>query len=217
MNELLELVASWGVGTLLTTAALFGFFPKFVAHLIVLVYPQDHPRRRELPADIEVVPYRERMLWVFGECAVVLFEGVPLRVREIRERRREGPRLRRERPETDRFAEYLWSGAQRSRRRSIGFSGTEVTISAAIKDGVFGGDRKHTFSVTKITSISNSLPGFSHPGRLTFTVDGASTDVVENPVGGGDRVDMNTFCYSSLGADRVRKLVAEIRKAMEGA
>ncbi len=104
----------------------------------------------------------------------------------------------------------------RARRRSIRFSGTEVTISAAVKDGFFGNDRKHTFSVTKIKNISNSEPGFSRPGRLTFTVEGASTDVVENPASGGDRVDMNTFCYGSLDTGRVRKLVAEIKKAMDG-
>lgn len=101
-----------------------------------------------------------------------------------------------------------------ARRRSIRFSGTEVTISAAIKDGVFGNDRKHTFPVSKIKSISNDPPGFSGPGRLTFSVEGASTEVVKNPASGGDQVDMNTFCYGSLDAGRVRKLVAEIKKAM---
>jgi hypothetical protein len=103
-----------------------------------------------------------------------------------------------------------------ARRRSIRFSGTEVTISAALKDGLFGNDRKHTFSVTKIKDISNSEPGFSRPGKLTFTVEGASTEVVKNPASGGDQVDMNTFCYNSLDAGRVRKLVAEIKKAMGG-
>jgi hypothetical protein len=101
-----------------------------------------------------------------------------------------------------------------ARRRSIRFSGTEVTISAAVKDGFFGNDRKHTFSVTKIRDINNAEPGFSRPGRLTFTVEGASTEVVENPASGGDQVDMNTFCYGSLETGRVRKLVAEIKKAM---
>ena len=104
----------------------------------------------------------------------------------------------------------------RARRRSIRFSGTEVTISAAVKDGFFGNDRKHTFSVTKIKSISNSEPGFSGPGRLTFSVEGASTEVVKNPASGGDQVDMNTFCYNSWDTGQVRKLVAEIKKAMGG-
>jgi hypothetical protein len=103
-----------------------------------------------------------------------------------------------------------------ARRRSIRFSGTEVTISAALKDGLFGNDRKHTFDVKKIKKISNSEPGFSRPGRLTFTVEGASTEVVKNPASGGDQVDMNTFCYNSVDVGQVRKLVAEIKKAMGG-
>ena len=40
---------------------------------------------------------------------------------------------------------------------------------------------------------------------------------MENPASGGDRVDMNTFCYGGLDTARVRKLVAEIKKAMDGA
>ncbi|MEV7045997.1 hypothetical protein [Amycolatopsis sp. NPDC051061] len=100
-----------------------------------------------------------------------------------------------------------------ARRRSIRFSGTEVTISAALKDGFFGADRKHTFDVKKIKKISNSEPGFSRPGKLTFSVEGASDEVVKNPASGGDQVDMNTFCYGSLDTGRVRKLVAEIEKA----
>jgi hypothetical protein len=59
-------------------------------------------------------------------------------------------------------------------------------------------------------------PGFSRPGRLTFTVDGAPTEVLQHPAGGGDRVDMNTFCYNSWDSGQVKKLVAEIKKAMEG-
>lgn len=102
-----------------------------------------------------------------------------------------------------------------ARRRTIRFDGKQVTISAAVKDGVFGGDKKHTFSVSSITKISNSPPGFSRPGRLTFTVEGASTEVLANPASGGDQVDMNTFCYNSWDAGKVRKLIAEIDKARE--
>ena len=98
MNDALELVSTWGVGTLLTTAVLFGFFPKFVVHLIVLIYPGDHARRRELPAEIEVIPYRERLIWVFGQCATVLFEAIPVRGRDIHARRRQRARQLRNRP-----------------------------------------------------------------------------------------------------------------------
>jgi hypothetical protein len=103
----------------------------------------------------------------------------------------------------------------RARRRSIRFNGKEVTISAAVKDGLLGGDKRHTFRVSQIKDIKNTPPGFSRPGRLVFTVEGASTDVLENPAGGGDKVDMNTFCYGSLESGAVRKLVAEIEQAMD--
>ncbi|UOX92845.1 hypothetical protein MUY14_20280 [Amycolatopsis sp. FBCC-B4732] len=85
-DDLLALVTEWGVGTMLTVATLFGFFPKFVVNLIVLVYPRDHPRRRELPAELDAVPVRERLTWVFGQCATVLFDGVPARIGDLRSR-----------------------------------------------------------------------------------------------------------------------------------
>jgi hypothetical protein len=89
-QDLLALVAPWGVGTVLTVAALFGFLPKFVVNLIVLVYPKKHPRRQELPAELDVVPLRERVTWVFGQCATVLFEGVAARIKDLHARQR-GP------------------------------------------------------------------------------------------------------------------------------
>lgn len=95
-----------------------------------------------------------------------------------------------------------------SRRRSIRFTGKRVTISAATKSGT----RTNTFTVSQIKGISNTA-GFLGPGRLSFTVEGGTTQVVENPASGGDEVDMNTFCYSSLDARRIRKLVADIEKA----
>jgi hypothetical protein len=101
-----------------------------------------------------------------------------------------------------------------ARRRSIRFNGKTVTISAAVKDGVFGGDKRHAFSVSRIKDIKNTPPGFAGPGRLVFTVEGASAEVLENPASGGDKVDMNTFCYGSFESAAVRKLVAEIEKAM---
>lgn len=101
-----------------------------------------------------------------------------------------------------------------ARRRTIRFDGKEVTISAAVKDGWFGGDRKHTFGVARIRHISNVPPGFARPGRLTFTVENASTEVLANPAAGGDAVDMNTFCYNSADTKKVRELVAAIEKAM---
>ncbi len=95
-----------------------------------------------------------------------------------------------------------------SRRRSIRFTGSQVTISAATKSGT----KTKTFTVSQIKGISNTEPGFLGSGRLSFRVDG-STEMVENPASGGDKVDMTTFCYSSLDTRRIRKLVTAIKKA----
>jgi hypothetical protein len=97
MTDLLELVSTWGVGTVLTTAALFGFFPKFMMHLIVLVYPPDHPRRRELPAELAALPHRNRLMWVGEQLATMFFDAVPARTRDVRARRRAQARLSRKR------------------------------------------------------------------------------------------------------------------------
>ncbi|WP_410674114.1 hypothetical protein [Amycolatopsis sp. cmx-4-68] len=44
---------------------------------------------------------------------------------------------------------------------------------------------------------------------------GKSTKVLDNPAGGGDAVDMQTFCYGSLEKSRVAKLETAIKEAMQ--
>jgi hypothetical protein len=102
-----------------------------------------------------------------------------------------------------------------SRRRKISFNGSTVTIRADVKKGMFGDTKTNSFPVNAITDISNKPPGFSGPGVLKFTVTGKSTDVLDNPAGGGDKVDMQTFCYGSLEKSRVAKLVEKIKEAMQ--
>ncbi|MBE1496447.1 hypothetical protein H4696_003547 [Amycolatopsis lexingtonensis] len=128
-KELLALVTQWGFGTVLTVAALFGFFPKFVVNLIVLVYPPDHPRRRELPAELEAVPLRERLTWVFGQCATVLFDGVPARVRDLRSRIR--PAAGPDAPESPEPATPPLS-PEEARRASFLARAAEVTMGGAV-------------------------------------------------------------------------------------
>jgi hypothetical protein len=99
-----------------------------------------------------------------------------------------------------------------SRRRKITFNGSTVTIHTAIKKGLFGDTKTNSFSISAITNISNKPPGFSGPGVLNFTVTGKSTEVLDNPAGGGDRVDMQTFCYSSFEKSRVARLVEKSTK-----
>ncbi|MFG1646696.1 hypothetical protein ACGFMK_41020 [Amycolatopsis sp. NPDC049252] len=102
-----------------------------------------------------------------------------------------------------------------SRRRKITFNGSTVTIRADIKKGMFGDKKANSFPISAITNISNNPPGFSGPGVLKFTVNGKSTEVLDNPAGGGDKVDMQTFCYGTLEKSRVAKLVEKIEKAMQ--
>ncbi|MCG3749907.1 hypothetical protein [Amycolatopsis sp. Poz14] len=101
-----------------------------------------------------------------------------------------------------------------ARRRSLTFSGKQVTIKAAIKDGLFGADKKHSFTVSRISGVSNTEPGAFSPGCLKFKVTGASTAVIENPASGGDKADLCTFYYSSSDRKKVRELVAAVKAAM---
>ncbi|MGV9360666.1 hypothetical protein [Amycolatopsis sp. NPDC003731] len=99
-----------------------------------------------------------------------------------------------------------------SRRRKITFSGSTVTIRADIKKGILGDIKTNSFPISAITDISNTPPGSSH-GVLKFTVKGKSTDVLDNPASGGDKVDMQTFCYGHLEKHRVDKLLKAIDEA----
>lgn len=94
MASLLETVASWR--SLLLVLLVFGFAPGFCLRLIVLAYPPDHPRRRELLAELYAVPTHLRPLWVAMQLEVALFEGLGDRgsaaLRRRRERRYESRR-----------------------------------------------------------------------------------------------------------------------------
>ncbi|MFD2468395.1 hypothetical protein [Amycolatopsis silviterrae] len=101
-----------------------------------------------------------------------------------------------------------------ARRRSLAFSGKQVTIKAAIKDGLFGANKRHSFAVSRISGVSNTEPGAFSPGCLKFKVTGASTAVLENPAAGGDKADLCTFYYSSSDKKKVRQLVEAIKAAI---
>lgn len=62
-------------------AIVFGFCPPLAIRLLVLVYPRGHLRRRELPAEMAAVPYRNRPLWLAEQLALVLTEGLAERLR----------------------------------------------------------------------------------------------------------------------------------------
>ena len=65
---------SWPV--LVTALLVFGFAPGAVLRMIVLLFPQDDPRRRELLGELHTVPRIERPFWVIEQLEVALFEGL---------------------------------------------------------------------------------------------------------------------------------------------
>lgn len=74
LAELLDGVMSWPA--LLVALALFGFAPGAALRLIVLAFPRDDPRRRELLAELHAVPRLERPFWVAEQLELALFEGL---------------------------------------------------------------------------------------------------------------------------------------------
>jgi hypothetical protein len=77
MATLLESSECWP--SLLLFLLVFGFAPGFCLRLIVLAHP-DKDRRRELIAELYVIPPISRPLWVAQQLEVALCEGLGQRV-----------------------------------------------------------------------------------------------------------------------------------------
>ncbi len=78
ITELLDAIVSWR--TFLAALLVFGFAPGALLRLIVLAFPRNDPRRRELLAELHAVPRLERPFWVLAQLEVALFEGIWERV-----------------------------------------------------------------------------------------------------------------------------------------
>ena len=103
--ELLSSLASWP--TLLIAFVVYGFAPGFLLRLIVLAYPSDDPRRRELVAELYGVERIKRPFWVMEQLETALFDGLGPRLRWaatgriiLRWRLRNGVKQNAEYPET---------------------------------------------------------------------------------------------------------------------
>jgi hypothetical protein len=78
--------AWWAIPAgLLAFGVSFGFFPGFVLRLLVLLYPADDPRRKELVAELYMLGRMERVEWVFQQLETALFEGISARRRAAKE------------------------------------------------------------------------------------------------------------------------------------
>ncbi len=85
MDALILHVVAWPA--LSCTLLVFGFAPGAVLRLTVLLYGRDHPRRRELLAELYGVPRIERPFWVAEQLEVALFEGLGGRLAAWRAKR----------------------------------------------------------------------------------------------------------------------------------
>ena len=75
MSDLLQ----HGWPGLLLILLVFGFLPGFTLRLLVLIYPKDDARRKELLAELYALPWHERPLFTAQQLETVVFEGIPLR------------------------------------------------------------------------------------------------------------------------------------------
>ena len=91
MNELLELLASpWNF---LWVLVVFGFAPGFCLRLIIRLYPADHPRRRELLAELYAMKRSERPIFVMEQLETAIFEGIGARKHRRSDKNRTVPLL----------------------------------------------------------------------------------------------------------------------------
>ncbi|MBO1768243.1 hypothetical protein [Allobranchiibius sp. GilTou38] len=78
---------TWITGVLLV-ALVHGVAPQLLLRLALACYPRRDPRRRELRADYAAVPVKERPRWVLDVLTAGLLDGLHLRVRDVRRRRK---------------------------------------------------------------------------------------------------------------------------------
>jgi len=86
MAQLLDLVKS--PSTYLVAILIFSVLPKLVLQLMVKIYPKGHPRRKELLAECAFIKRRVRPFWVAENVVTALFDGVPVRIRQLKKARR---------------------------------------------------------------------------------------------------------------------------------
>ena len=71
-------IVSWPM--LVLALVVFGVAPGLVLRLIVLAFPKEDPRRKELLGEQRAVPRFERPFWVAEQLEVALVEGLAPRL-----------------------------------------------------------------------------------------------------------------------------------------
>jgi hypothetical protein len=72
--DIVDVLSSWPA--FLLALLVFGLAPGLVLRVIVLAFPRDDPRRKELIAELYAVPRIERPFWVMEQLEVALCEGL---------------------------------------------------------------------------------------------------------------------------------------------
>jgi hypothetical protein len=78
VSELADLIGVGpGLSLLGAVLLIYGVLPGTTLRAILLLYPKDDPRRRELLAEMYSIPKRrERLLWVAEQLETAVFEGM---------------------------------------------------------------------------------------------------------------------------------------------
>ena len=85
----MAVVLSLGWKVLLGALLLFAVAPGFLLRLISAAWPKNDERRKEMRADLEVLPYIQRPFFVASLIEAALFDGLGARV-SLRRARRSG-------------------------------------------------------------------------------------------------------------------------------
>jgi hypothetical protein len=85
MSAVIFRALSWP--TLGCALLIWGFAPGVALRLIVLLFPPDHPRRRELLGELYGVPRIDRPFWVAEQLGTGLSDGLGSRLASWRARR----------------------------------------------------------------------------------------------------------------------------------
>jgi hypothetical protein len=86
VKDMLDFVGSPWVDILMAIV-LFSLAPDIVLRLLVFFYPKGSDRRKELIAELRVVPRKERPFWVAEQITFIISEGFGDRLRNRRNRR----------------------------------------------------------------------------------------------------------------------------------
>jgi hypothetical protein len=78
VTDIMHSAVGWR--SLLVVVVAFGLLPGLILRVIVILFPRDDLRRKELQAELYAVPWWERPLWVAQQVEVALFEGCGARV-----------------------------------------------------------------------------------------------------------------------------------------